>query len=61
MQRAATLNSVAIDPEMLVEEKAPAKAEKSGLFGKKTAEAPAVEMANDAAERAPIGTIKPQA
>lgn len=63
MQRAlGLLNSVAIDPEMLVEEKAPAKAEKSGLFGKKkTAEAPAVDMANDAAERAPIASIKPQA
>ena len=58
MQRALGLmNSVAIDPEMLVEEPKPAKS--AGMFGKKKAE----EQAEAAADidRAPIASIKPQA
>lgn len=62
MQRAlGLLNSVAVDPELLVE--AP-KAEKksAGLFAKKKKEEAAAEPAAEiAVDRAPIASIKPQA
>ena len=58
MQRAlGLLNSVSIDPELLVEESKPAK-KSGGMFGKKAAE---VEAPSEPIERAPIASIKPQA
>ena len=63
MQRAlGLLNSVSIDPEMMVEEKAPAKKASAGLFGRKKAdEVSEQDLSADIAERAPIASIKPQA
>ena len=62
MQRAlGLLNSVAIDPELLVEAPKPEK-KSSVLFAKKKKEEAANEAgAEVAAERAPIASIKPQA
>ena len=62
IQRAlGLLNSVAIDPELLVEAPKPEK-KSSGLFAKKKKEDGANEAgAEVAAERAPIASIKPQA
>ena len=63
MQRAlGLLNSVSIDPEMMIEEKAPAKKASSGLFGRKKAdEVSEQDLSADISERAPIASIKPQA
>ena len=63
MQRAlGLLNSVSISPELMVEEKAPAKKANGGLFGRKKAEdAAEQDMAAEISDRAPIASIKPQA
>ncbi|MGC6517108.1 MAG: hypothetical protein ACON49_03690 [Candidatus Puniceispirillaceae bacterium] len=62
MQRAlGLLNSVAIDPEMLVEAPKPQKKAGGGMFGKKKAEPEAANEAPiDTLDRAPIASIKPQ-
>ena len=59
MQRAlGLLNSVSIDPELLVEAPKPEK-KSSGMFQKK--KAAESESQPEAMERAPIASIKPQA
>ena len=59
MQRAlGLLNSVSIDPELLVEAPKPEK-KSGGMFAKKAAVA--AEAPSEPVERAPIASIKPQA
>lgn len=63
MQRAlGLLNSVSIAPELMAEEKAPAKKANAGLFGRKKADDNGdQDLAPDVSDRAPIASIKPQA